>query len=55
VDGRGGQITSDPALHHRLDVAVGKLPRVEVAVLGVMPKFAEEARAQPLPVEHGVE
>ena len=24
-------------MHHRLDVAVGKLPRVEVAVLGVMP------------------
>ena len=55
VDRRSGQITSDPALHHRLDVAVGELPRVEVAVRGVMPEFAEEARVQPLPVEHGVE
>jgi hypothetical protein len=55
VDRRGGQAARDPALHHRLDVAIRELPWVEVAVRRVMAQLPKEARVQPLPVEHRLE
>ena len=55
VDGRGGEATFQPPRHHGFDVAVGQLPRIEVAVRRLVAQLAEEADHHALSVVHGLE
>jgi hypothetical protein len=55
VDGRGGEATFQPPRHHGFDVAVGQLPRIEVAVRRLVAQLAEKADHHALSVVHGLE